>query len=338
MFEKALRAGLPAFDISCSGRFDWQALLSLRQLVRENNIDIVHSHNYKSNLYSYLATRGLGIPLIATCHNWTNTTPMLRAYAALDCFVLRKFERVVTVSSAIGARLLQSGVPESRICEISNGIEADHFRCAVPSFPREYKDQVTIGTICRLVPGKGVEDLLHVVPKIIQDYPRVRFLIAGDGPCRRDFEELAARLGIARHLKFLGFRNDIAAIHASMDIFVLASLNEGLPMSVLEAMAAGNPVIATRVGALPQVIDGTVGTLIDPGDREGLLLGLKHLLDDPHLRMTQGENSHRRASQRFGAERMARQYLQVYEELNRSANPRASKRRFTRHSIAKDVP
>ncbi|MBZ5522469.1 MAG: glycosyltransferase family 4 protein [Acidobacteriia bacterium] len=311
---KCRKEGIPAFVIDCSGRLDWKAIRQLRRLLREHPVDIVHAHNYKSNLYAWLATRGSGIPLAATCHNWTGSTASLRLYASLDRMVLRGFTKIVAVSAPVAEELRRACVADDRISVIRNGIDTEVFRSAVAAFPRESPSQITIGTVCRLVREKGVADLLHAARSLLKTHPDLRFLIAGDGPYRPEFEALAAYLGIAAKVRFLGFQSDMPAVYASMDIFTLPSYNEGLPVSVLEAMAAGKPVVASRAGALPEVINETVGSLIAPGDREALVRSLGRLIDDPALMREQGANASRMVRQRFDAQEMARQYVEVYED------------------------
>lgn len=311
--EKATRWGTPAFDIACSGRFDGRALRTLRRLIADERIDLIHSHNYKANVYSYLATRRTRLPLVATCHNWTQATKALRLYATLDRFLLRRFDKVVAVSEVVAKSLLRSRIPEDRIGIVSNGIDVQEFETALAAVPRQ-KNLITIGAVCRLTPEKGIADLLHVTRTLLDQHPNIRLIVAGDGPNRGQFENLAAELGVASRVNFLGYRTDMPAVYASMDVFVLPSWNEGMPMSILEAMAAGKAVIASRVGAVPKVVNENVGVLVDAGDRNALHQALARLILREDLRCTLGKAGHRLVTTTFGLQKMTEAYLQVYQE------------------------
>src|SRR5581483_1042037 len=309
--EKAARWGIPAFDIACLGRADWHALRTLRRLIRDQEITLIHSHNYKSNLYAYLATYRGKLPLVATCHNWTRSTKSLRMYAALDHFLLRGFDRVVAVSDLVAENLRHSRLPADRISVIPNGIEVRDFEAVPAALHPKEDDQIAIGAVCRLTPEKGVPDLLFVAKALMDRHPRVRLVIAGDGPDRHQFETLAGELGIAAKVKFLGFQSDMPAIYASMDIFVLPSWNEGMPMSVLEAMAAAKPIVASRVGAIPKLVSNEAGILIEPGDRNALQTALEKLIADKDLRLAMGKAGRQSVAATFGIQKMTEAYLQV---------------------------
>lgn len=328
--------GIPAFAVNCSGRLDWKAVRSLRRLISAQEIDLVHAHNYKSNLYAWMATRGTGIPLVATCHNWTGSTASLRFYASLDRIVLRGFARIVAVSPGVREKLREAGIAEQRVSIIRNGIDVEVFRAAKAAYPRETDSQITIGSVCRLVREKGVADLLHAAKSLLKRHRDLRFLIAGDGPDRGEFEALTAYLGITSKVSFLGFQSDMPAFYASIDIFTLPSYNEGLPVSALEAMAAGHAVVASRVGALPEVIDESCGSLVTAGDREALGRSLENLIDHPELIKEQGANGRLRVGQRFDAREMARQYAEVYESALQTT--RGSGRRALHAQASRGTP
>jgi glycosyltransferase involved in cell wall biosynthesis len=313
LIERAVETGIPSLEICCDGRLDWQAIRSLRRFIRDQKITVIHSHNYKSNFYALLASLGLNVQLVSTCHNWAYTTRNLRIYAALDRRVLRHFSRVAAVSQQVSEALVRAGIPAHRVTRIDNGIQVKQFANAVP--PASRTEGITIGTVCRLVPEKGVADLLHSAKDILLRHRNVRFLIAGDGPARREFEELAHKLGISSHVTFSGFCKDMPSTYAAMDIFVLPSWNEGMPMSVIEAMAAGKPVVATFVGSLPQIITNETGFLIAPGDRQTLAKVLAVLIENRELRQSMGREAVIRARKSFSVQTMADSYFRIYEEV-----------------------
>ncbi len=299
--EKAQGAGIPAFDFPCSGRIDFSVLRSLRALIREQRIELIHSHNYKSNIYAYLAALGKKIPLVSTCHNWTVATRSLRIYASIDQSLLRAFDKVIAVSDKVAGQLRLAGLPDSRVSVIANGIEIQEFETARPSVPAPAPGEITIGTACRMVPEKGIPDLLYSFAALLDRFPNIRLIIAGDGPNRQEFETIARKLGISGRVSFLGFQNDMPAIYASM--------------SILEAMAAGKPVIATSVGAVPKVVTENVGVLIEPGSRHALQEALERMLASQPLRVSLGRAGYELVSRQFGVRTMTESYLDLYEDV-----------------------
>lgn len=305
--------GIRVFHLPCRGRLDWKVIASMRQLIQQYGFEVIHSHNYKSNLYSYMAARELRIPLVATCHNWSSRTANLRAYALMDFLLLRAFQRVVAVSNNVASKLHCVGIKKNRLVEIANGIDVAAFQYPRPTFPAE-GHEITIGTVCRLVREKGVENLLHASAALLREGHNIRLLVAGDGPDRVLFENRATSLGISSRVCFVGFQQDMPGVYASMDIFVLASRNEGMPLCVLEAMASGKPIVASRVGNLPELLKDGSGLLVQPAEPGELFGALKRLLQDPNLRLLQGEQGRRKVLESFSCEQMARTYHTIYKD------------------------
>jgi len=311
LYEAAKQAGLPAVDLCCSGRFDYRALKKLLAFVSEHQIEVIHSHNYKSNTYAWIVARIKNLPLFATCHNWTRTDKMLRLYAAVDHFLLRGFDHVAAVSQQVAESLYQAGVHREKVSVVANGVDLRRFE----TMEIAANDHITIGTASRLVPGKGICDLVSVAPDLLREYPETQFLIAGEGPEKQNFEELVRKLGISRNVTFLGFQSDMKKFYGAIDIFVLPSHNEGLPMTILEAMAGGRTVVATRVGGIPQVVRESTGILYAPGKEQELKVALQRLLRDSKLRGLLAREGRQFIARNHSASMMADQYMQLY--LNR---------------------
>jgi glycosyltransferase involved in cell wall biosynthesis len=325
--DHARRLGLPVETIACRGKIDWGTVRAIRNSVRNHRIDLVHSHGYKTNLYGYAAVRPLGTPILATCHNWTHETVPLRLYALLDRMVLRKFPHVVAVSEAVGQSLRGSGIRQERITTIHNGVSLNgvNLPCsgaASSLFARELDKgaRLVVGTVGRLVPQKGLEHFLRAAGELLSRFPQTLFVLVGEGPGRERLEILAGALGTEGKVIFTGHRSDLASVYAAMDIFVLPSLNEGMPMTILEALAARRPVVATRVGGIPRLIlPEQTGLLVEPGDTVGLRDAIARLLADPQLRQRLGENGYDCVRRNFSAQAMARNYLALYRRLLRQA-------------------
>jgi glycosyltransferase involved in cell wall biosynthesis len=173
-----------------------------------------------------------------------------------------------------------------------------------------------IGTAGRLVELKGIEYLLSAASALRHDFPNLRLEIAGSGPLREKLESVASQTGLGDRVKFLGWIDDIQSILPRWDIFVMPSLEEGFPIAALDAMAAGLPVVATRVGGVPELIeDGTTGWLVPPRDIESLGSRLRVLLSDRELRVRMGAAGYARIRDHFSTAHMTKNFAQLYEEL-----------------------
>jgi glycosyltransferase involved in cell wall biosynthesis len=173
-----------------------------------------------------------------------------------------------------------------------------------------------VGMVARLDLQKGFEYLLRAARELCATFPELKVVIVGEGPDRNEIENMIQRLGLQSTVVLAGQHSDMPGIYAAMDVFVLPSLNEGLPMTILEAMAASKPVIATRVGAIPKVIqDGETGLLVDPGDTDGLRNALARLLADSDLCCCIGAAGHDWVSRNYTSEAMALKYRQMYDDV-----------------------
>jgi glycosyltransferase involved in cell wall biosynthesis len=316
--DEAQKRGLSITVIPCGGRFDFRVPRLLRSYIREHNIDVVHTHGYKANFYGWLGTRRLDVTLVATCHNWTRGTAILRAYALLDFLVLRGFQQVVAVSSEIAEELRKLSIPSERIRFIPNGVEigADREEQFTPGTPRE----LVIGSVGRMVPEKGFQYLIEAAPAVLAKFPNAKLLLIGDGPFRASLEKLAEQLEIRSRIIFTGKQRDMKRVYDSLNIFVLPSLAEGMPMVILEAMEARKAIIATSVGSIPAlIIPEKTGLLVKPGDRRGLQNAVLRLLGDPQLSCSLGREAQSYVRQKYSLVRMAEQYSALYQELRREA-------------------
>jgi glycosyltransferase involved in cell wall biosynthesis len=222
---------------------------------------------------------------------------------------------VVVVSDAVAKKLKRSGVSAQKLFTIYNGVDLERFEKAVPAFHLQDRGPI-IGFVGRLVPDKGGAILLQAARPVLRSYPAVTLVFVGDGPCRAEWGELAKRLGIERQVLFIGAREDMPETYAALDIVVLPSLVESMPMCVLEAMAAGKAVIATRVGMIPDVIvDGANGLLVDSANIPDLSDAILALLGNPFLRRRLAKSAQECIAQRFSAEAMARNYLTLYRQV-----------------------
>lgn len=316
--ERAQRQGLAVEIVPCNGRWDWKAVTQIRKLLIKHNVDVLHAQGYKTDVYAYAAAWPNRVALLATSHCWPSKLLRMRAYAAFDRLVLGRFDEVIVVSDAVANTLRRWGVAPKKVSTIPNGVDVEQFHGAAPALREEIalKGHALVGFVGRLEPYKGGALLLRAAKQVLAVYPKAKFVLVGGGPARQEWETLAAQLGITEHVSFAGVHDDMPGVYASLDIVVLPSLIEALPMCLLEAMAAGRPVIATRVGAVPKLINTEqTGLLVDPGDEDGIARAILRLLHDTELARRLGENGRTHVARHFSAEAMAKSYMEKYQEV-----------------------
>jgi len=332
-YERARRRGLSVRMVHCKGRADWLAVRQIEEYIQEDAVDLVHTHGYKADLYGYLAAWRCHKPVVATCHNWVGGTAALGIYNHLDRMVLKKFNALAAVSDAVAHRLLAFGVPTEKIKTIANGIDVTAFERAQPLPLLKAEDGTVVGIVARLDLQKGFEYLLRAARDLCKTTPDLKIVIVGEGPDREKIEEMIEQYWLQSNVILAGQQSNMPAVYAAMDIFVLPSLNEGLPMTVLEAMAASKPVIATKVGAIGSVIkDGENGLLVNAKDSEGLRNAIASLLSDPERRRRLGDQAHAWVSQNYTSEAMALKYREMYEEVLGKPAPSAMSAQHVDHS------
>lgn len=281
--EQMQARGVSIVRIPCRSRWDARAMTSIRQKIASDKFDLVHTHGYKSDIYGYFAARRSRIPMVATCHLWTGSTRAVRLYERLDAFFLRRASAVVGVSEAITFALQKAGVPAKRVQTIYNGINVPAFQNAAPNLRRELEigKRPLIGTVGRLEKQKGIEYFIRAAKGVLSEFPDAMFVIVGEGSLRNELTRTIHELSLENNVCLLGERTDMTNVYASLDVFVLASIQEGMPMTVLEAMAAGKPVVATNVGAVGRlVISEQTGILVQPRSVGDLQTGVLRYLQD----------------------------------------------------------
>lgn len=318
--EHARARGLKAELFKCKGRVDLKTVAAICRFVKDNGVDVIHSHGYKSNIYACLANRKVKSKLVTTCHNWINADSKMSFYTRLDKFFLRRFDAVVAVSDEVSDQLLKAGVEPGKLKVIGNGIDLEKFRKpasginnvkAELGIPANAK---VIGAVGRLSPEKGYFFLLEAARDILSKKEDCFFLLVGDGQQRQDLKEQAKRFGIEKRVIFAGKRKDIPEALSAMDIFVMSSLTEGQPMALLEAMAAKRPIVATSVGDMPKLLKaGAAGLIVPPSDSSSLAAGILRLLGDPAHAASLSAVASRTVAENYSSIRMAAEYRACYK-------------------------
>ena len=321
LIDFARKNNIESVIFEAQRQFDLQTIASIRNFIKGNNVDIVQTHGYKSNFYAIFAALFENVHLLATCHPWIKTSRRGKAYAKIDKLLLKKFSRIVAISDQVKKEILDAGIPDNKISIIDNGINLLRFEEQFDTkeirkqFGIPLESQV-IGTVGRLDLEKGHHILLEAAKIVIQKNPSTFFVIVGDGYLKNDLKSRAEQLKIEDHILLPGIIKEVPKILSVFDVFVLPSLTEGLPMALLEAMAAKKPVIASRVGAIPKVIiDNETGILIKPGNANELSKAVIDLLQDKFKADLITKNAYNKIVQEFSSSRMAKQYINIYENM-----------------------
>lgn len=319
--------GVPVTDLGMTAKWRWDALGRLYGLLRRERPAILHTWMFHANFPGRVVGRLAQVPIVVTSRRNTNVGGMLREL--LNRWTARLDDKVIAVCEmARQLEIERARVPPDKVVTIYNGVDTGQF--AAPDAPAVARSRMAlgipagvplVGAVGRLHRQKGFADLITALAQVREHFPAVRLLLVGDGELRGDLEARAQSLGLSRVVRFAGPRTDVPAILAGLDLFVLPSLWEGLPNVVLEAMAAGLPVVATAVGGTPEVVvDGISGLLVPPRDPAALAEALVLLLRDSGLRRKMAQAGRERVEQCFSVEQMVRKTEDLYETLLNSAS------------------
>jgi glycosyltransferase involved in cell wall biosynthesis len=313
--DAARQRGLPVIPFLMRDGFDPAGASRMFRALRAQGCEIIHSHGYKMNVHIGMLAAGLRwARTVATVHGWTATRGFGkgRLYQWLDARALRAFDHVVFVSPAMKNREQLKSLRHVSIIE--NGIDFGNAAPARGATAATRGARVLV--VGRLSREKGFDLMLDAAARLRQQGKIARLTIAGDGALLAELSAQAASLGIADIVTFAGFVENMDALYASHDVLVLSSRTEGLPMTLLEAICQRLPVVATRVGGMPDVLDdGAGGVLVAPENSEALASGIAAVVDDPEAARARAETAFARARARYGVEQMARQYIDVYSHL-----------------------
>ena len=299
---------------SMYGLQSWKTRLDLVRYLRRNQTAIAHAFDFYTNLTLIPPARLAGIPVVIGSHRQIGDllTPMqFRA----QLMVFHQCDAVVCNSSAAAERLIDGGLNENKITIIWNGLAPEFFAEEAPALPTP-PGWKRVGMIARMNGKvKNHSLFLRVAARVKTIHPKVEFVLIGDGPLRQELEREAASLGLGDNVRFLGDRQDIPAVLASLDLSVLPSNSESLSNSVIESMAAGVPVIATEVGSNPELLAEDRGALIPVGDEKALAAALVGLLQDDNLRLRMAQSCRSFAISNFTIDQMRSRYEALYTQL-----------------------
>lgn len=308
--------------------FDILALLELISLMKKENFTIVHTHNSKAGILGRLAAWLCGVPIIIhTIHSCVFKYPNLSGFQRRLFFWIERLinpitDKFITISEPLKQEFINAGFGSpDRFVTIYSGIELDRFKTPVNIENKKEeigikREDLVVGAIARFDEGKGYEEFIKAAAMVLKALPKARFILVGDGPLKQTIENMATNMNIFDRCIFTGIRGDVSELTATFDISVLASHYEGMGRVLLEAQARGVPVVATRVGGIPDIVkDGETGLLVEVGDIHGLSKAIATLLNDKPLREKMGNAATRWLDERFSATTMVNKIARLYEEL-----------------------
>lgn len=308
-------AGTPVrvVEVPCSGDADLGFIARFGAVLRAERPDLVHLHSRRgADVLGALAARLVRIPVVLSRRV---DNPESRLWASLK---YRLHDRVIAISKGIADVLAQAGVPAHKLRVVRSSLDPGPWQhpasraefCAMFGVPT---DALLIGVVAQLIERKGHRVLFDALAKLPRD-TMLRVVCFGQGPLRAALEEQAATLG--DRVRFAGFRDDLPRWLGALDLLVHPALMEGLGVSLLQASAAGVPIIASRAGGIPEAVsDGHTGLLVRPGDTADLAMALQRLIDDPALRKQLGAQGRTRVEREFSVAQMVDGNLAVYREL-----------------------
>ncbi len=311
--------GLDLIPLAPKTEMDLSAAWRLSRVVKQLQPDVVHAHDPHGVAMAALAlsmsTQLAKPPLIASrrvdFHLKGNSLSRWK-YRQVDCFIC--------ASGAIRQMLVADGVPPVRAVTVHEGIDLGRVDAAPPANLHEDlwlpHHAPIVGNVAALVPHKGQRHFIEAARLVLPHVPDARFVIAGEGELRPALERQIKEHHLEKHVLLAGFRPDVLSLHKAFHIFVMSSVTEGLGTSLLDAMAASKPIVATTAGGIPEVVvDGDTGFLVPPRDHEAMADAIVRLLKDEALRTRMGRAGRTRAQRLFSAERMVQETLRVYQRV-----------------------
>jgi glycosyltransferase involved in cell wall biosynthesis len=305
--------------------FDGRVVTALRRVAWRRTPHIIETHHVKSHFLLRLSGAWKRRAWIAWHHGYTQTDAKVKLYNNLDLWSLRKARLVITVSGAFASQLQTHGVREDRIRVLHNSIVPDWLTPERAGDTQRLRDQLNIAehekvvlAVGRFSVEKALDDLVRAFALLQKQQPRslVHLVLVGDGPQRREIEELAASSGIQNRTHFIGQVSDPAPYYALADVLALPSLSEGSPLALLEAMGAGLPIVATKVGGVPEMVQHEKSALLVESRQPSQLSGaLARVLNDEDLARKLGKGAQQMAHTRFTPQAHRAQRLAIYEEV-----------------------
>jgi glycosyltransferase involved in cell wall biosynthesis len=313
--------GMPVHEVRGVHQYDPRLVYRTARLIKRLDIDIVHAHEVKSDVITYLSSLVHRVPIVTTMHGWIGNSARQRALIRIDKRVARRFDCVIAVSSLIREQLVEAGVPAKNVRLVHNAIVLERYRRNgagdfLEGLLKRRPSHPVIASIGRLSAEKGHADLVEALRIVAARGGQVSAVLAGDGPERAKLQRQIAAAGLSESVHLPGYVDQPQRILDEADLMVLPSHTEGLPNAALEALAMGVPVLATRVGGTPDVItDGETGRLVPAHDPESLAVEMLKFLVEREAWSAMAVRGQAMVKQRFDFPFRTRAIEAIYAEL-----------------------
>ncbi len=312
LWRKAKKYGIPLFPLPIKKKKDFASIRELRRIIKKEKINIVHAHRSTDHWIGVLSARftNLNFNLIRTRHNFT---PIPKNFFN-HLLYLRWTDHIIGVAEKIRENLEEIKIPPEKVTIIHSAVDLERF--SRKRKLKKIKGKLLIGMIGRIRKHKDYPTFLNFCKLFLEDFPEANFFIAGDGPLEKEMKRKAESLGIKDNVHFLGEREDIPEIISSLDIFVLTSKIEGSPAVIKEAMLSEIPVIATKVGGVPEIIeDGKEGLLVEPENPLEIKKAAIYLLTHQKDKENMIKRAKEKVISKFNPEILGRKTLEVYRKV-----------------------
>lgn len=299
-------------------RLDLEAIKKIRKNIKHLKLDIIHIHGTRAGSLGRLAAIGLNIPVIYTEHLWTDDYKMQNRFLNylhhiagwfLDLFTTLN----IAVSGAVKDFMIKNNISyEEKIKVIYNGIEPTKAQAKIFTHGEDY----LIGTVGTIIPLKGMQYLIQAMPKVLEEFPKARLEIIGEGSFKKYLQQEVKKLKLTKFVDFIGFEADVQKRLSKLDLYVQPSISESFGLAIVQAMSVGLPIVATKTGGIPEVVtENKSGILVKSANASALAEAIRKILQDPALAKRMGDFARREATVRFNLKDMMRELEKTYEEV-----------------------
>ncbi|BFT29628.1 hypothetical protein D210916BOD24_08040 [Alteromonas sp. D210916BOD_24] len=307
----------PTHAIPMQGRFDLTAVSKLAALIKQRNIDIIHTHGYKSDILGIMAAKKAGIPCVVTPHGFENADDLkLRAFIWLGCQAMRFADKVVPLSKQLVKDVEKFKIPAHKLAYIQNGVDLSEVEAVRLTKSPKTTNTKTIGFVGQMISRKNITAILNCFDALYKKRQDIALVLLGDGEEREKLEAFAQSLHSAEAITFLGFRTDRLQLLRDFDLFVMTSTLEGIPRCLMEACAMEIPVSAYDIAGVDQLIThNESGLLAQLHDEAQLQTDWEKLLDDEAFAASLASKAKTYVENNFSAKRMADEYFTLFEDI-----------------------
>ncbi len=321
--DEAKRRKLQLFKIRENSAFDINVGRQIIKVIKENDVNIIHTHDFRSNIFGLICGKLCRKPVITTVHGWIANDVKGKLYILIDKLLLRFFDNVISVSNKTAELIKKSYISDKKLTVINNALKVENYKldkdfCEIRTEFGIDKEEILIANIGRLSPEKGQLDFLRLAKKIIEFNDKVKFILIGIGPDQNILESYVEKNNIKESVIFAGFRNNMNDIYNEIDLVIQSSYTEGMPNVILEALLMETPVIASDVGGTSEIIKDKVnGVLFEKGRIDQLVIEVNRFLKNTEHFKILAKEGRKNILQNFSHSKRIKQLDQLYDKYSK---------------------